>query len=88
MSESAWWRYRGPVTDDDLKRLVLEFRGAVSEELDSVRSRLDQLVGRFDRMEERADATDAHINGMEHGWLHEIRALGTRLESIERRLPF
>ncbi len=59
------------MTDEDIRRMVREFRAAVATELEAVHSRIDGLVARID--------------GMEAGIMNELRSLGRRVGRLEDR---
>ena len=71
---------RSVVTDDDIRRIVREFRASVSVDLDAQHRRLDEFG---DEMRRRITTAETTI-------VNELRSLGERLDTrlgrIESRL--
>jgi hypothetical protein len=69
--------------DEDLRRIVLEFRSSVSAKFAEQDARLDGIDGRLDGIDGRLDMLHERIQTMEVAILNAIRELST---SVHRRL--
>lgn len=73
------------MSEEELKRVVLEFRTVVAQELEALNSRISAPHIRLDLLESRIDALNAKLHSMEQGWLNEFKGIYRRLEQLENK---
>lgn len=69
------------MTDDDIRRTMLDFKASVSADLDAMHRRLDtftdEMRDRLRQVDERVGQVDERVCTAESAVINEIRALET-----------
>lgn len=65
--------------DDETRDFLRELKGSLA----MITDWLEDVKAANNRVIERLDSIEAHLNAMEQAWLNELKGIYRRLESLE-----